>query len=81
MFFLLQNQRTGGRGRVEQVVPRAGIGVALMGKGDDGERGRRMNMVQIMIHMYVNAKMIPVETVPGIGGGGMKESSGRSEFR
>jgi hypothetical protein len=25
--------------------------------------------------MYVNAKMIPVETVPGIGRGGMKESS------
>jgi hypothetical protein len=28
------------------------------------------------IHMYVNAKMIPVETVPGIWVGGMKESSG-----
>jgi hypothetical protein len=26
--------------------------------------------------MYVNAKIIPVETVPGIGEGGMKESSG-----
>jgi hypothetical protein len=26
--------------------------------------------------MYVNAKMIPVETIPGIRGGGMKESSG-----
>jgi hypothetical protein len=26
--------------------------------------------------MYVNAKMIPVETVPGIEGGGMKESNG-----
>jgi hypothetical protein len=31
--------------------------------------------------MYVNAKMIPVETVPGIGGGGMKESSGGDEFK
>jgi hypothetical protein len=31
--------------------------------------------------MYVNAKMIPVETVPGIRGGGMKESSGRGEFK
>jgi hypothetical protein len=31
--------------------------------------------------MYVNAKMIPVETVPGIKGGGMKESSRRSEFK
>jgi hypothetical protein len=26
--------------------------------------------------MYVNAKMIPVETVPGIRGRGMKENSG-----
>jgi hypothetical protein len=30
--------------------------------------------------MYVNAKMIPVETVPGIRGGGMKQSSGGGEF-
>jgi hypothetical protein len=30
--------------------------------------------------MYVNAKMIPVETVPEIRGGGMKESSGVGEF-
>jgi hypothetical protein len=27
-------------------------------------------------HMYINAKMIPVETVPVIRGKGMKESSG-----
>jgi hypothetical protein len=26
--------------------------------------------------MYVNAKMVLVKTVPGIRGGGMKESSG-----
>jgi hypothetical protein len=33
--------------------------------------------------MYVNVKMIPVETVPvpGNRGGGMKESSGGSEFK
>jgi hypothetical protein len=30
--------------------------------------------------MYVNAK-IPAETVPGIRGGGMKESSGGGEFK
>jgi hypothetical protein len=29
--------------------------------------------------MYINAKMTPVETVPGIGG--MKESSGGIEFK
>jgi hypothetical protein len=31
--------------------------------------------------MYVNAKMVPVETVPGIRGEGMKESSGGGEFK
>jgi hypothetical protein len=31
--------------------------------------------------MYVNAKLISVETVPEIGGGGMKESSGRHELK
>jgi hypothetical protein len=31
--------------------------------------------------MYVNAKIIPVETVPGIGGEGMKESRGGGEFK
>jgi hypothetical protein len=30
--------------------------------------------------MYVNAKMIPVETVPGIRGGWIKES-GEGEFK
>jgi hypothetical protein len=29
--------------------------------------------------MHVNAKMIPVETVPGIRGGRMKENSGGGE--
>jgi hypothetical protein len=31
--------------------------------------------------MYVNVKMIPVETVPGIGGGRIKESHGGGEFK
>jgi hypothetical protein len=31
--------------------------------------------------MYVNAKMIPVETVPGIRGEGIKENDGRGEFK
>jgi hypothetical protein len=30
--------------------------------------------------MYVNAKMIPVETIPGLGGRGMKESGGGGEL-
>jgi hypothetical protein len=28
---------------------------------------RRVNMVQKYVHIYVNAKMIPFETIPGIG--------------
>jgi hypothetical protein len=31
--------------------------------------------------MYVNAKTIPVEIVPGIRGKGMKERSGGGEFK
>jgi hypothetical protein len=30
---------------------------------------RRVNTVQKCVHMYVNAKMIPVETIPGMEGG------------
>jgi hypothetical protein len=30
--------------------------------------------------MYVNAKMIPAETIPGIRGGRIKDSSGEGEF-
>jgi hypothetical protein len=33
------------------------------------------------MHMYVNAKMIPVESVPGIRGEGMKEKSRVWEFK
>jgi hypothetical protein len=31
--------------------------------------------------MYVNAKMIPIETIPGIGGEGIKESWRGDEFK
>jgi hypothetical protein len=31
--------------------------------------------------MYISAKMILVETVPGIRGRGLKESSGGGEFK
>jgi hypothetical protein len=31
--------------------------------------------------MYVNAKMIPAETIPGMGEGGIKESSGGGKFK
>jgi hypothetical protein len=28
------------------------------------------------VYMYVNGKMRPVETIPGMGGGGIKENDG-----
>jgi hypothetical protein len=31
--------------------------------------------------MYVNAKVIPVKTILGIGGGGIKKNGGGSEFK
>jgi hypothetical protein len=31
--------------------------------------------------MYVNAKLIPVQTIPGMGGGRMKESRERGELK
>jgi hypothetical protein len=60
-FFLLLNQRTGRQirsctgtsGRVQEV-----------GKGH-----RRVNIVKYCVHMYVNGKMRPVETIPGTGEG------------
>jgi hypothetical protein len=39
--------------------------------GEMAEKGgSRVNMVQKCVHMYVDVKMIPVETIPRIGGGG-----------
>jgi hypothetical protein len=31
--------------------------------------------------MYVNGKVILIETIPGMGGGGIKEKGGGSEFK
>jgi hypothetical protein len=31
--------------------------------------------------MFVNGKMIPVETIPGMEGRGIKENNGGSEFK
>jgi hypothetical protein len=32
------------------------------------------------VHIYVSGKMRPVETIPGLGGGGKKENDGGGEF-
>jgi hypothetical protein len=52
--------------RAEQVLP--GV-LSTSGHGEEvGKGGRRVNMVQILCNMYVNGKMISVETIPGMGG-------------
>jgi hypothetical protein len=33
------------------------------------------------VHIYINAKMLPVETVPGIWTRGIKESSAGGKFK
>jgi hypothetical protein len=38
-------------------------------------------MVQKCRYMYVNAKMIPVETIPRMGEGGIKKHSGGGEIK
>jgi hypothetical protein len=37
-------------------------------------------MVKYYAHMYKNGKMRPVETVPGMGEGELKETDGGGEF-
>jgi hypothetical protein len=34
-------------------------------------------MVQKCVHVYINAKVIPVETIPGMGGGMIKATGWR----
>jgi hypothetical protein len=53
------------------------------GRGEEVEKGYGcVNIVQILsTHMYVNGKMIPIETVSGIGEGGIEENDGGGEFK
>jgi hypothetical protein len=48
---------------------------------EEGGTGSAQRWHKECVDMEVNAKMIPIETIPGMGGGGMKESSGRGEFK
>jgi hypothetical protein len=44
--------------------------VGTSGKGEYIRKGyRRVNMVEYYTHMYINGKMRPVETIPGMKGG------------
>jgi hypothetical protein len=67
-FFFYKNRDQEGR-----TGPAWGGGTS--GKGEDVGRGcRRVNMVQIFVHVYVTWKMRPVETVPGMGEGDIMEN-------
>jgi hypothetical protein len=46
-----------------------------------GKRGRRISMVQKCVHLYVKAKMIPDESIPGMAEGAIKESSRGGELK
>jgi hypothetical protein len=59
----------------------AGWEVVPVGGGRCGQWGKRVNMVQKCRYMYVNAKMIPVETIPRMGEGGIKKHSGGGEIK
>jgi hypothetical protein len=68
LFFFLSSTKSeeGGPG------PRWGV-VGIRGSGEVKRKGeRRENKVQNCVHMYVNGKMIPVEPIPGMEGGGDK---------
>jgi hypothetical protein len=62
IFFLLQNQIKGGQNRF--CPGREG----LIGTSERGEmvgiESKGVNIVQKSLHMCVNAKIIPVETIP-----------------
>jgi hypothetical protein len=65
-FFLFSSTKLENR-MAEQVLPKQ-RGVGTSGSGDVvGKGGRRVNTVQ-KIYIHVNAKMIPIEIIPGIGG-------------
>jgi hypothetical protein len=46
-----------------------------------GKECRRGIWYKFFAPMYVNGKMRPLETTPGIGGGKIKKNEGGSEFK
>jgi hypothetical protein len=53
-----------------------------VGGSEEVEKGcRRVNIVQILCSHESKWKMIPVETIPEIGGKGIKENEGEGEFK
>jgi hypothetical protein len=72
-FLFLQNQRTGKLN-----------GFCLTGRGwyqwEEEGLGKvyvMVTRVQIFAHMFVNGKITPIETIPGMGEGGIKRNDGK----
>jgi hypothetical protein len=45
-----------------------------------GGCGERVQESKYCVHVYINGKMRPVETIPGMGGGEIKENDGGGKF-
>jgi hypothetical protein len=45
------------------------VGVGTSGRGGGGKRVWEGEYKEILVHMYVNGKMRPAETIPGMGEG------------
>jgi hypothetical protein len=69
-----QKQRTGRK-------IRSCLGFGSSRRGEDVGKGcRRVNMVEIICTHVRNGKLRPLETIPGIEGGGIKEKDGGGKF-
>jgi hypothetical protein len=55
-------------------------GMVPVGGEDIRKRCRRVNVVEILCTPNENGRMRPVKTIPGMGGGGIKENDGWGEF-
>jgi hypothetical protein len=78
-FFFSQNQRIGGQNKS------CFGGSWFRWEGEEvGKVYRRVNMVQILCThictIFVNGKMIPIETIPGMGGREIKKNGRGGEF-
>jgi hypothetical protein len=73
MSFFKNREQVGKSGPVWALVP--------VGEGRNIRKGcGKVNMVEYYVLMYENGKMRPVETLPGMGGGRIKENDGGGEF-
>jgi hypothetical protein len=79
MFFFSLFSSTKLREQEGRTGPAQGGGLVTSERGEvAGKGGRR---VKYCVHMCVNAKMIPVETIPGVGGEVERRMVEEGEFK